>query len=232
MTRSCIAEKDGEVFTPSKVRHFCTIRSDTEGTRKTKNRDCLTKANQSFLDKVRSCNILAHKHRGQEVWRIFGPVCVRCCLHRAFHLAAKWQEWHFLMMLKQTESNLVSRLSTNLLRITHACNIATCKVLGLALQTARGTKYLCNMGWLGAISIKEIWKPTTERSVKGENLDVPIRAKINSTKWKRVSNRCTDVTTYFGDSHTSGKKASPPERCTNATMDKKNSRARSANHET
>lgn len=170
------------------------------GYSKDKNCDCLTKANQSFLDEVRSCNILAHKHRGQEVWRIFGPVCVRCCLHRAFHLAAKWQEWHFLMMLKQTESNLVSRLSTNLLRITHACNIATYKVLGLALQTARGTKYLCNMGWLGAISIKEIWKPTTERSVKGENLDVPIRAKINSTKWKRVSNRCTDVTTYFGDS--------------------------------
>lgn len=137
------------------------------------------------------------------------------------------------MTLKQTKSNLVSRLSTNLLRITHACNIATYEVLGLALQTARGTKYLCNIGWLGAISIEEIWKPTTERSVKGENLDVPIRAKINSTKWKRVSNRCTDVTTYFGDSHTSGKKKHRHQNAARMQPWTKNmSRARSANHKT
>jgi len=148
-----------------KKKLFCTIRSDTEGTRKTKICDCLTKTNQPFLDKARSSNLLAHEHGGQEVCRRFGPVCVRCCLQRAFHLAAKWQEWHFLLMLKQTEPNPVSRLSTKLLRNTHACNTATHKkVLGLALQTARGTKYLCNMGWLGPVFIKEIWKPTTERS--------------------------------------------------------------------
>jgi len=42
----------------------------------------------------------------------------------------------------------------------HACNTAKYGLLGLTLQMlARDTERLCYTGWLGALFVKEIWKP-------------------------------------------------------------------------